>query len=64
VANADDANFLKSLDGVEGFDFWSMKRLLGSSATVMVQPERQKWFEKSLMRKNIDYKILFENLEK
>lgn len=59
-----DANFLKSLDGREGFDFWSMTKLLGVKSTVMVEPEQQEWFEKSLDERKIPYKISIEDLEK
>lgn len=59
-----DANFLKSLDGRDGFDFWSMTRLLGVKTTVMVKPEQQKWFEKTLGERKIQYEISIVDLEK
>jgi hypothetical protein len=59
-----DANFLKSLDGVDGFDFWSLTKLLGTRATVMVEPERQEWFENSLSERKIPYEISITDLEK
>lgn len=60
----DDANYLKSLDGHEGFDFWSLTKLLGSTATVMVTPQHQAWFEHSLDAFGIEYKISMDDLER
>lgn len=62
--NENDANFLKSLDGRDGFDFWSMTRLLGVKTTVMVKPEQQQWLENSLDERKIQYRISIADLEK
>lgn len=59
-----DANFLKSLDDLDGFDFWSLARLLGTEATVMVHPEQQESFETSLSERTIQHEILNDDLEK
>lgn len=64
VLTNDDANFLKSLEALAGYDFWSMTRLLGSKTTVMVAPEHQTWFENSLEKRNIEFKVTIEDLEK
>jgi Carboxypeptidase activation peptide len=64
VTTVGDANFLKSLDGGDGFDFWSLTKLLGTRATVMVKPERQEWFENSLGERKIQYEISITDLEK
>lgn len=64
MRNSEDANRLKSFDGSDGFDFWSMTRLEGSTATVMVDPKRQEMFEKSLSDLGIEYKIIIADLEK
>lgn len=64
MRNSEDASRLKSFKALDGFDFWSMTRLLGSTATVMVDPKRQKMFEKSLSESGIEYKIIIANLEK
>lgn len=63
VRTANDADFLKSMDGLEGFDFWSMSRILPSTTTVMVIPEHQQMFEKSLVERNIEFKILIKDLD-
>lgn len=59
----EDANLLESLVGREGFDFWSMSRLLGSTATVMVAPDQTLWFESALARQNVDFDISIDDLE-
>lgn len=64
VRNSEDASRLKSFDGFDGFDFWSMTRLVGSTATVMVDPKRQEIFEKSLNELDIEYKVIIADLEK
>lgn len=64
VKTNDDANFLKSLDGHEGFDFWSLTRLMGSTATVMVTPQKQSWFERSLETLGMEFKVSISDLEK
>lgn len=64
VKTVDEANFLKSLDGQEGFDFWVMPRLLGSTSTVMVTPEYQELFEYWLDERNVEYGISIADLEK
>lgn len=64
MSTDDDAKYLNSLDNLDGFDFWSKTRLLGSTATVMVTPEHQAWFENSLGNRNVEYKVTIEDLEK
>ena len=59
-----EANFLKSLDGLDGFDFWSMARLLGTKTTVMVKPKQQEWFQNSLDDRKMQYEISISDLEK
>lgn len=62
-----DVNFLKSLteiDDDESFDFWSLQSTVGSMSTVMVKPDRQNWFEKSLTNRNIQYRVSIMDLEK
>mgnify|MGYP003507274402 CR=1 FL=1 len=60
----EDANFLKSLTNDDAFDFWSLTRLVGATSTVMVQPERQYWFEKSLSERSIEYDVSISDLER
>lgn len=60
----DDANFIKSLANDDAFDFWSLTRLVGATSTVMVQPERQYWFEKSLSEREIEYSVSISDLER
>lgn len=60
----EDANFLKSLANDDAFDFWSLTRLVGATSTVMVQPERQYWFEKSLSERSIEYDVSISDLER
>jgi hypothetical protein len=60
----DDVNFLQSLADDEAFDFWSLTRLVGATSTVMVKPERQYWFEKSLGDRSIEYIVSISDLER
>lgn len=59
----ENANFLESLVGREGFDFWSMTKLLDSTATVMVAPDHTLWFESALAQRNADFDITIDDLE-
>ena len=62
-----DVNFLKSLtevDDDDGFDFWSLQSTVGSVSTVMVKPDQQNWFEKSLTNRKIQYRVSIIDLEK
>lgn len=60
----DDVNFLHSLTGDEAYDFWSLTRLVGVTSTVMVKPERQYWFEKSLSSRYIEYNVSISDLKR
>lgn len=60
----DDVNFLQSLADDEAFDFWSLIRLVGATSTVMVKPERQYWFEKSLSDRSIEHIVSISDLER
>lgn len=66
TTKSDDVNFLKSLaaiDDDENFDFWSLQSTVGSMSTVMVKPDRQNWFEKSLNDRKIPYEVSIMDLE-
>lgn len=60
----DDAKFIKSLANDDAFDFWSLTRLVGATATVMVKPERQYWFEKALRERFIEFDVTISDLER
>lgn len=59
-----DVNFLQSLANNENFDFWSLQRAVGVKATVMVKPNRQKWFEYSLKTRQTPFTVSIDDLEK
>lgn len=62
---SDEENYLKSLENyVEDLDFWdNIHRGTFQSVRIMIPPASQKNFEELLKNKNIDFKIIIENVE-
>ena len=58
-----DADFLNSLMLHEGIDVWSLHKVLGSNATLMISPESQKWFQQAMKESSMEYKSIIKNLE-
>jgi hypothetical protein len=60
----DDVNFLHSLVDNEDFDFWSLRKAVGVTSTVAVNPNSQSWFENSLNDREIPFTVTIEDLER
>ncbi|CAO1362765.1 unnamed protein product [Diamesa serratosioi] len=63
VGTIQNADFLNSLMMHKGIDVWSLHKVLGSNATIMVSPESQDWFEKAITEASMDYKSIIMDLE-
>ncbi|KAG4072020.1 hypothetical protein HA402_010957 [Bradysia odoriphaga] len=59
-----EQNHLRSLSqSTEEYDFWSMTRIIGDSSNVLVAPDHQAKFERSLQNFNITYTVTVDNVE-
>ncbi|XP_037034515.1 carboxypeptidase B-like isoform X2 [Bradysia coprophila] len=58
-----EQNYLHSLSqSTEEYDFWSMTRIIGDSSNVLVPPDHQDKFERSLQNNNITYTVVVDNV--
>lgn len=61
----DDAHMdLLELTSDPGFDFWKHPRQPGLQCDVMVAPDKQRTFQEFMVRKNISYQILLDDVER
>lgn len=67
VNTEDDLEALKNLDTSEGekreLDFLSFHNNLHDDVRVMVKPEEQNFIEEFLEKKNLNFKVLTENVQ-
>jgi hypothetical protein len=67
VETEDDLTALKNLDTVEGekreLDFLSFHNNLQDDVRVMVKPEEQNYIEEFFGKKNLNFKVVTENVQ-
>lgn len=64
LKNQQQQDLIVSFVGNEFFDFWSAPNTVGLPTTIMVHPQAQIEFTRTLYTANIPYSVLIENVER